>query len=273
MDVSVVSAIISLGILGLIFGCGLAYASKRFATGANTLVEEILELLPGVNCGACGFPGCQGYAEAIAAGKADVTKCGPGGEELAKRIAALIGVEVGEVESCVAVVQCKGGKGKAAERAIYDGIEDCRAAHMISDGPKACIYGCLGLGSCVRACPFEAIYMGEDGLPVVIEERCTGCGKCVSACPRGIMKLIPRRQKVYLGCVSKDRGKDVKEVCSVGCIGCRLCASPKVTPSGAVKIVDNIPVFGPDWEDFEAAVEKCPNNCFVVRKSAMVTVE
>ena len=226
-----------------------------------------------MNCGACGFVGCRGYAEAIVAGKADVTQCSVGGEDLARKIADLVGVEVGEMESYVAVVQCRGGKGKAIERAIYSGIEDCKAAHMISGGPKACVYGCLGLGSCVRACPYDAIYMGDEELPVVIEEKCVGCGNCVKACPRGIMKLVPRSQKIYLGCVSKDRAKDVKKVCSVGCIGCKLCANPKVTPSGAVEIIDNLPVFGPDWEDFETAVERCPNSCFVVRKEAAVAIE
>ena len=269
---SIVFAVISLGILGLIFGCGLAYASKRFATERG-LVDEIADLLPNANCGACGFPGCRGYAEALATGEAEVTQCPVGGERLARQIAELLGVEVGEMEPYVAVVQCRGGKGKAGENVIYDGIEDCRAAHMISGGPKACVYGCLGLGSCVRACPYDAIYMGEEGLPVVIEEKCVGCGKCVEACPRGITKLIPLRQKVYLGCVSKDRAKEVKKVCSVGCIACKLCANPKVTPSGTVEIVDNLPVFGPDWEDFEVAVERCPNSCFVVRRKAPIAAK
>jgi len=266
MNPTILASIIGLGALGLLFGLILALASKKIAVEIDPRVEKILEILPGANCGACGFAGCSAYAEAIVAGKAPITECTPGGTEVVEKIATIMGVEAVTVEPKVAVVQCKGGRKEAKQKYIYQGIEDCNAAAILAGGPKACIYGCLGLRSCVRACPFEAIIMNDNGLPVILEDRCTGCGICVDVCPRGIIKLIPRSQKVYLGCISRDKGKKVKEVCSVGCIGCSLCASPKITPSGKVHMEDNLPVLPPDWDDYQKAVEKCPSQCFVVRE-------
>jgi electron transport complex protein RnfB len=261
------SSIATLGGLGLIFGSGLAYAARKFAVKKDPRVEEVMSVLPNTNCGACGQPGCAGLAAAIVAGDAPTTACIAGGQEVAQKVADVMGVEAGSVEPMVAVVQCRGGRKEAKSVAEYEGIEDCDAAMLVAESFKGCRYGCLGFGTCVRACPFDAMVMNENGLPEIIEEKCTGCGNCVNACPKNIIKLIPRSQRVYLGCVSKDRGKGVKEVCTVGCTGCKLCASPKVTASGAVEIVDNKPEFGPEWSDFEKAVEKCPAGCLVVRKA------
>jgi len=144
-------------------------------------------------------------------------------------------------------------------------VWDCEAAELLEAGAKACLYGCLGMGTCVRVCPFGALRMTDNRLPAVLEEKCTGCGKCVAACPRRVIALVPRRQRVYLGCVSRDKGKGVKAVCAKGCIACGLCAMPKITPSGKVVMKDNLPEFPPDWEDFTAAAEKCPSGCFVIR--------
>ena len=268
MDSMLLFPIICLGGLGLLFGCGLAFASKMFAVRVDPKIEEIIEVLPGANCGACGYPGCFNYAEAIVTGKVDINQCVPGGQAVQQSIATIMGLAVGEIsEARVAVVQCGGGYAQAKTRFIYQGIQDCAAAELIHGGAKACEYGCLGLGSCVRACPFDAMYMGDDGLPHVIEDKCTGCGICVTVCPRNIMALIPRNQKVYLACVSRDRGKAVKNVCKVGCIGCTLCANPKVTPSGCIQMQDNLPVIvkcGAD--DLIVAAQKCPTKSFRVRE-------
>lgn len=273
MDPIFISAVIGLGTLGLLFGSGLAFASKKFAVEIDPKIEEINLALPGVNCGACGFPGCAGYAEAIATKNVALNKCSPGGPEVQTKIAAIMGLEVSEFsEPKVAVVQCGGGHEQAKVKFVYQGIQDCAAAEIIAKGAKACKYGCLGLGSCVRACPFDAMYMGDDGLPVVIEEKCTACNICVTTCPRGIMALIPRSQTVYLACVSQDRGKAVKDVCSVGCTGCTLCANPKFTPSGCIKMDGNLPVIlNSSADDISVAVEKCPANCFKIRETAKVT--
>ncbi len=173
------------------------------------------------------------------------------------------------MEPKVAVVQCRGGKAEAVEKFAYFGPQDCTAATLVGGGHKGCSYGCLGLGSCVRACPFGAMYMSDNGLPVVIEEKCTGCNVCVVTCPRGIMALIPRSQKVYLGCVSQDKLKAVKSVCTVGCYTCKICVTPKVTPSGAIVMEGNLPVIKDiDSPDLYTAAEKCPAGCYVAREAA-----
>ena len=268
MDPLFLSSIIALGGLGLLFGVGLAYAAKKFAVKVDPRVEEIVEILPGANCGACGQPGCSAYAEAVVAGQTPPNKCSPGGQEVAEKISQILGLTGVEAEEPkVAVVQCQGGKAEAKEKFIYEGIQDCSAAELVGGGHKACEYGCLGLGSCVKACPFDAMYMSDNGLPVVIEDKCTGCNVCVVTCPRDIMALIPRSQKVFLGCVSQDKLKAVKSVCSVGCFACKICTTPKVTPSGAIKMEGNLPVIQDiHSEELFAAVAKCPSKSYVVRE-------
>ncbi len=267
MDPLLMSSILVLGFLGLFFGSGLAFASKKFAVEVDPKVDEILAILPGANCGACGVPGCSAYAEAVAAGRVPPNKCVPGGKDVAEKVSfimGLTGVEIAEPK--IVAVHCQGGRKEAKERFIYQGLEDCRAAQLIGGGSKACRYGCLGLGSCVKACPFDALYMNDNDLPVVIEEKCTGCGVCVLTCPRGILSLIPVTQKVYLGCCSQDRGKAVKDVCTVGCFACKICATPKVTPSGAITMEGNLPeIKDIHSAELYTAAEKCPSKSYVIR--------
>lgn len=275
MDPIFFSAVLGLGGLGVIFGSSLAFAARKFAVKVDPKIEMINEALPGVNCGGCGFPGCAAYADAIVTKNTAIDKCAPGGSDTQSKIAAIMGLTVSErSEPKVAVVQCGGGKEQARNKFVYYGIQDCTAAELIGQGAKACKYGCLGLGSCVRACPFDAMYMDENGLPRVIEDKCTACGICVTTCPRGIMALIPRRQKIFIACGSKDRGKAVKDVCSVGCTGCTLCANPKVTPAGSIKMDGNLPTLVTiDAEELTTAVQKCPANSFHVRGVTQAVAE
>ena len=229
MDFGILSAMIVLGGLGLIFGIGLAISSQIFMVHRDQRVTRIEAILPGANCGACGAPGCMGFAEGVVLGNYPVNGCTAGGAAVAEKVAEIMGTEAGEVVSRVAVVQCQGDRDHAVNRASYSGIRDCRASVLIDNGAKGCEYGCLGLGTCAVSCPFDAIEMNDKGLPVVDEDLCTGCGECVKICPRDIMALLPRDQKIYLACVSQGFGKAVKSVCDVGCIGCTLCANPKVT--------------------------------------------
>ncbi|MBN1352803.1 Fe-S cluster domain-containing protein [candidate division KSB1 bacterium] len=268
MDNSILASVIGLGSMGLLFGAILAYASRIFRVEVDPRIEQIIEILPGANCGGCGYPGCSGYADALVKNNVDMNLCAPGGADVIAQISAILGKESDATGvEMVAAVQCKGGNAEAKSRFIYHGILDCTAAQMLDSGFKSCVYGCLGLGTCVRACPFDALHINANGLPEVNEAKCTACGLCVKACPRDIMTLIPKIQRIFIGCNSHDRGKSVKNACSVGCIGCTKCATPKVTPSGAILMDNNLPkIIKPDAEDLRAAVESCPTNSFSIRR-------
>jgi len=258
-------SLLVLGAMGLVLGLVLALFSRIFTVRIDPRIAEVTDALAGLNCGVCGYPGCAAMAEALVAGKAKASQCTPGGPRVVKRVSELLGRSETPVEPSVAVVKCRGGKMEAKEKGRYMGVRDCISAELSSAGPKACVYGCLGMGSCLAVCRFGAISMSGDDLPVVDEGKCTGCGKCAAACPRHVMDLIPRSRRVFLACISRDKGKKVREICSAGCVACNLCATPKVTPSGKVVMRNNLPEFPPDWADFKAAVEKCPSRCFVVR--------
>jgi electron transport complex protein RnfB len=235
-----VIALFVLSGVGLIMASLLALGRKAFAVEVDERHEKLMEIIPGANCGGCGYPGCSGYATALVEGTAAPTLCPPGGAELAQEIGRILGVEVGEVPDQVAVVLCAGDRQKAPERADYLGIANCHAAAAVAGGVKRCPHGCLGLGSCAEACPFEAIEITEENLAVVLPRLCTGCGKCVETCPRGIIEMLPRRADVHVLCQSQQKPKAVKQACSVGCTGCKLCvkASSRFTIEGTLARVD-----------------------------------
>ncbi len=260
----IIKSLITLGGLGLILGVILLIASIKLAVKVDERETRIRSVLPGANCGACGYPGCDGYAAAIAAGKAPLNSCSVGGPEVARKIGEIMGQEVTAAEPKVAVLICRGGKNEAPLRFQYKGAQNCRQAALLLGGPKACIYGCVGFGDCVTVCPVQAIRMDENRLPIIDERKCIGCGKCVTECPKGTLTLIPRPKLVYLACVSHDRGRAVKEVCSVGCIACGLCT--RVCPVGALKMENNLPVM--DFQkciDCGICVHKCPTKSFIDR--------
>lgn len=258
---NIFTPVIIVGSIGAFLGIGLAIASKKLFVHIDPRIPKILQILPNINCGACGYPGCSGFAKAVAEGKASPNGCIPGGAKCAHAVADLIGATISTTEPMMAVVHCKGGKKESMERAIYDGIQDCHAATIISNGSKVCQNGCFGLGTCVRACPFNAIFINSNGIAEVNPEKCTGCGKCVNTCPRKIISLIPKVHKIFLACSNRDRGAKVKKYCSVGCTACTLCV--KATPSGAIRMENNLPVL--DYtkeENFITAANKCPSNCY-----------
>lgn len=267
----IVFSVALLAILGGIFGVGLAVAAKRFHVEMDPRVERVLASLPGANCGACGYPGCEGCAIAIVKGNAPANACNPGGEKAARLIAAIMSVEVGHHEPRRAVVHCKGGRLSARDEFGYVGLSDCAAAALLHGGPKKCKFGCLGFGNCKRACPFGAIAMGADGLPLIFEEKCTACGLCVKACPVGIMSVLESKHRVFVGCSNPvAKGKEMKDACSHGCIKCRLCV--KVTQSGAVAWGDsNLPELDFErWSDPDPAVERCPAQTFSDQRGVAV---
>ena len=222
-----------IGGLGLIFGLSLAFASKKFEVKVDERIAPVREALPGVNCGACGYTGCDGFAEALVGGSAKVNGCPVGGSELPGKLGNILGVEVEEIECKAARVMCKGSYDKCNIKFNYAGIEDCAAAANLFGGPSSCTYGCVGMGSCVRECPFDAIVM-DNGVAKILQAKCTACAKCVVICPKKIIKLVPVDSEYTVSCSSLDKGGVVRKICSVGCIGCGKCT--KVCPSAAIKL-------------------------------------
>lgn len=232
--------IISMGGLGAVLATVLVLADSRLKVQEDPRIDAVEEALPGANCGACGFPGCRQYAEQVIAGKVDPAGCMPGGAKSAEAIGAILGIEIEFGLPQKARVLCLGGRDVCADRSAYDGMQDCRAAMLVGGGSKSCVYGCLGFGSCVAACPFNAMRMNAQGLPEINDDNCTGCGLCVRACPKAVIGMVAQGEKVLLGCSSPEKGKAVKEICSLGCIGCSLCA--KVCPVDAIVMKDNLPI-------------------------------
>ncbi len=243
MEIAV--AVIVLAVMGLIFGIGLTVFSKIFDVPADPKRDAVRENLPGANCGACGYPGCDGCAEAIAAGKAPANAC-PVAKAAAKaKIAEIMGVAAVEGEDRkVARVLCQGTHEAAKVKFEYQGMKDCVAASTVNDGYKACKFACLGLGTCVSACKFDAIHIDpEKGIAVVDESKCTACGACVAACPKAVIALKSVNEKVIVPCRNTAKLKAVMDVCKAGCIGCGKCA--KDCPTGAITMVNNLPVIDP----------------------------
>ncbi|MCT8976000.1 Fe-S cluster domain-containing protein [Clostridium sp. CX1] len=251
--------LIVMTIVGLIFGFVLAYVNKKFAVEVNPLIHMVEDILPKGQCGACGYAGCAGYAEAVVL-DADVPPnlCIPGKKPVANMVAELTGKVAPEVEPRVAQVRCGGSHSKAVRNYKYQGIEDCVAAGLLQGGPKGCQYGCLGFGTCVKNCPFGAMTMSEEGLPIVNEKKCTGCGKCETVCPKKVMHMVPIGSPVSINCNSKDKGAVARKLCDISCLGCGICA--KNCPHGAVKVENNLAVV-----DSHICIEKCDNPTCILK--------
>ncbi len=257
-------------ILGGAMGVLLAIASKIFYVKSDERVEEISELLPGANCGGCGYAGCAALAEAIAKGEAKTSACVAGDEALAAKIAAIMGVAAEKPVRMRAQVMCSGTSEFANKKYVYEGAVDCYAASKLGGGDKLCPNGCIGLGNCVKACVFDAIEV-VNGVAVVDYEKCQACGKCVTACPKHIIKLIPYDSTHWVGCMSVDKGAVTKKYCEVGCISCRLCE--KACAEGAIHVTDYVASI--DYEkcvQCGACVEKCPRKIIWSDKSQRVSV-
>lgn len=231
--------ILILGALGLLFGMGLAIASRRLAVRVDPRLERIYGLLPGSNCGACAGAGCFGFAEGVLRGTIDVGACRLSGDKTKEEIAGLLGKTIEKKVKRTAALHCYGGT-KVQDRFLYQGIEECVAAHAVLEGQKACVFGCLGFGDCAKVCPFGAISMSKDALPVVDKDKCKACNKCVLACPKKLFSLIPVTHNVYVACGSHNAGKDTREICPVGCISCGLCE--KACQFDVIHVVDNVAV-------------------------------
>ena len=229
-----------IGVVGLLIGLFLGIAGIKFKVDVDEREEAVLAALPGNNCGGCGYPGCSGLAAAITKGEAPVNACPVGGEPVGKKIGEIMGVSVGESRRMVAFVHCQGDCDKTKVDYEYTGAQDCNMLSFVPNGgPKTCNYGCLGYGSCVKACPFDAIHV-VNGVAVVDKEACKACGKCVAACPKHLIELVPYTAEHLVQCSSHDKGPAVKKVCEAGCIGCTLCT--KQCESDAIHMENNVAV-------------------------------
>ncbi len=253
----IVISVILLAVLGLAIGLLLGVAGKFFAVESDERVDAIRECLPGNNCGGCGFPGCDGLAEAIAKGDAPVNGCPVGGGPVAAKIGEIMGVSADDSTRMVAHVRCSGTCENVEKKYNYIGTMDCKQAVMVPGrGEKACSYGCLGLGSCVSACKFGALSI-VDGVAKVDEDLCVACGACVKACPNNLIVLQPAGMKYQVQCASHDKGKDVMSVCKAGCIGCTLCV--KECAFDAITFENNLANIDPDkCKGCGKCAKKCP---------------
>ncbi|MDD6491916.1 MAG: RnfABCDGE type electron transport complex subunit B [Firmicutes bacterium] len=258
----VLTAVAVVGGVGLFIGLFLGIAAIKFKVEVDEREEAVLAALPGNNCGGCGFPGCSGLAAAIAKGEAAVNACPVGGEPVGKAIAQIMGVEAEKTVRMTAYVQCQGDCDKTIVDYEYHGIEDCRMLSFVPNGgAKSCNYGCLGYGSCVKVCSFDAIHV-ENGVAVVDKEKCKACGKCVEVCPKHLITLIPYDAKYAVACSSKDKGPVTMKDCSAGCIGCQLCK--KNCPSEAVEVADfNATIDYEKCVGCGVCMEKCPRKSIV----------
>ncbi len=241
---SILYAVLVLGALGAAFGALLAVAARIFHVEVDPRQAAVRECLAGANCGGCGYPGCDGYAAAVARGEAPCNKCVAGGAETAAKVAEIMGASVDAADKMVAFVPCSGCEGVAEKRFNYTGPIDCQAAMLFGGkSNKLCTFACIGLGNCERACQFDAMHV-VNGIARVNRSKCVGCGACVDVCPKNIVQLIPEKLRIHPACSSHDKGGVVMKVCTAGCIGCMKCQ--RECPAGAIVVKDALAVVDPE---------------------------
>lgn len=259
MVIDILIAFGVVGAIGLLAGILLALFSHFFCVNENELKKNLRGCLPGINCGACGYKGCDDYAVALAEGKTSPSLCVPGAENAAHALAEILGVEVEEPKDVVAFVHCNGTCEATSKKMIYDGVKTCRAASSIYGGPNTCNYGCIGFGDCAAACPANAICV-EDGIARINSGLCLGCGLCVSVCPKHIITLIPQDTNSVVICSSKDKGAIARKLCSNACIGCKKCE--KTCPDGAITVANDLATIDYDkCSRCGACANVCPTGC------------
>ena len=237
MWIDIVKALAVVGGVGLLAGVLLTVVSRFFAVPENETVKKVRACLPGANCGACGYKGCDDYASALAEGGVKPNLCIPGGQDTANALGETLGIEAGEATSKAAFVHCNGNCEVTSKKAEYEGISSCRAAAMLYGGPDSCRYGCIGLGDCASVCPADAICL-HDGIAHIDAEKCLGCGLCKDTCPKKLIDMLPKGNSVSVMCHNKDKGADARKACKNACIGCKKCE--KLCENGAISVKENL---------------------------------
>ncbi len=264
MNVILMPAII-LGITGLAIGIFLAFASKKFEVVIDPKIEEVTKNLPGANCGACGFPGCAGYGDAIVTQGVDITLCSPGGSTTAKKVGDIMGLtaEVSD-EKKVAKLLCQGKHGNTTEKYEFTGsLGTCASVANYAGGNKSCMHACVGFGDCIKVCPVDAIKSTGDGLVTIDEDICISCGKCVGQCPKKVLKMLPQNKKITVRCSSQEKGPTARRGCKVACIACGICA--RNCPEQAITVEKNLAVINPEkCTSCGLCVEKCPSKAITM---------
>lgn len=262
----IVFAVAAVTIIGAVCAFMLVVASKVMAVKTDEREQVILDILPGLNCGVCGFAGCAGYASALLSG-AKTNLCIPGGVAVSGKISATLGVDYMDVNLMITVVHCSGECTARHDKMEYAGIKTCAAAKQLFGGQSACVYGCIGYGDCVSACPNGAVRI-INGIALINASVCTGCGLCIKVCPNGVITAEIDTIRILVGCSNLEKGAKVRKVCERGCIACNRCG--RECPAGAITIMDNLPVI--DYgicEGCEHCTEICPVDC-IQRISTLV---
>jgi len=260
---SILISMASMGGMGLLFSAGLAVANKKFYVAEDPRITAVMEELPGANCGGCGYPGCANFAENVVNGTALANGCPVNTADGAEAVARIMGVDVETGERLIARVICRGGDYETAKKGTYHGIMSCTAAHLMGGGDRLCDYGCIGYGECVDVCPFDAMYMNENHLPVVIEDKCTGCGNCADVCPRDVIEMHPESHKLFIMCKNEDAPKEARQTCIKACIGCGICI--RAVEEGEIVLEDNLARINYDKYGRVPVIptEKCAPGSFV----------
>lgn len=258
----VMTSVAAIGGLTFLLATMLVVANRRLYVEEDPRIDAVDEMLPHSNCGACGYPGCRPFAEALVEGAALPGKCTVSNDEGRSAIADFLGVSVGEQVKVVARLACAGGVNVARNRAHYEGSRSCLAAAQVAGGGKSCFWGCLGLGDCEVACDFDAIVMDSQSLPVVDNDRCTACGDCVDACPKDLFSLQPVTNRLWVACRNQEHGDEILANCEVACTACERCVMD--APPGLIAMRDNLPVV--DYSrphNTRAPIERCPTGAIV----------
>ena len=248
--------------LTIILATALVLANRKLYVYEDPRIDSVEDMLPHTNCGACGFPGCRPFAEALIKGEALPGKCTVSSEEGRQEIANFLGVDVGAEEKLVARLACAGGLNVARNRARYHGHETCRSAARVAGGGKGCFWGCLGFGDCDKACTFDAIHMNEFDLPVVTEDTCTACGDCVEVCPKDLFSLHKVSHRLWVACKSQEAGDEILEDCEVACTACGRCEMD--APGGLITMEKNLPVVDYSRQhNTQVPIQRCPTGAIV----------